>query len=143
MKFRNFEVMIFMTLIPKKMQFFFISLTGQTGKYQNSHPAGLLIFFLILFWIYRKDIDRCKVIYSRLIRMFTASLHRVVLSAILTFYRGGKMWEFEFVCTDLILDLLSVHSNIDQAIQYMFGKHEYKFTSKCKIIVHVFYKITM
>lgn len=49
-------------------------------------------------------------------------MHRIVLNAILTFYREGKLWEVEFACTDLIVGLMEIHREPEEGINDVICK---------------------
>ncbi|XP_074036153.1 uncharacterized protein isoform X2 [Leptinotarsa decemlineata] len=65
----------------------------------------------------RKKAEECMKSYSQLIRLFRPEMHRIILNAIITFYREGKLWEIEFACTDLIVQLLQIYQDAEEGIE--------------------------
>ncbi|KAG5865520.1 hypothetical protein JTB14_011578, partial [Gonioctena quinquepunctata] len=65
----------------------------------------------------RKKAEECMESYAQLIRLFRPEMHRIILNAIITFYREGQLWEIEFACTDLIVLLLGIYINPEEGIE--------------------------
>lgn len=58
-----------------------------------------------------------------MIRIFKPYLLRIVLSAIITFYREGKLWEDEFACTDLLVYLMEIYPDPEEAVHDIICKY--------------------
>ncbi|KAJ8972788.1 hypothetical protein NQ317_004471, partial [Molorchus minor] len=64
----------------------------------------------------KKKSGECMKTYSKLIRIFDPGMHRTILNSIIVFYREGQMWKFEFACTYLIVDLLTIYHDFEEVV---------------------------
>ncbi|KAJ8923068.1 hypothetical protein NQ315_001617 [Exocentrus adspersus] len=64
----------------------------------------------------RRILQKCMDYYLQLIRMFPVKKHRVVLSALIAFYKDGKLWEIDFPCSEMIAALLQHYTHIEEGI---------------------------
>ncbi|CAG9834298.1 unnamed protein product [Diabrotica balteata] len=63
----------------------------------------------VISWSRRKKSEHCLKVYRRLIKIIDKDMYRIAVNAIVTFYREGKLWEIEFGCTVLIVEILENH----------------------------------
>ncbi|CAH1119184.1 unnamed protein product [Phaedon cochleariae] len=98
----------------------------------------------LVAWTRRRTAERCMASYSKLIRIFRPEMHRIILNAIITFYREGKLWQIEFACTELIVQLLEVYKYAEEGIEDMLYTIETSTlvnVHEAKYIVQVLYEI--
>ncbi|KAJ8959094.1 hypothetical protein NQ318_022351 [Aromia moschata] len=92
----------------------------------------------------KRTTEKCLKSYSRLIRIFHPSMHRIILNAILVFYKEGKLWEFEFACTDLIVDLMMIYTNFEQALDDILNVIETvgeENVTEARYLIQVLYEV--
>lgn len=61
-------------------------------------------------------------VYRKLLTVFSRDMYRIVLSAILTFYREGKLWEVDFACTEMIVFLLETFNEYTDGVNDLICK---------------------
>ncbi|XP_030763615.1 uncharacterized protein LOC115888156 [Sitophilus oryzae] len=92
----------------------------------------------------KKQAMECMNSYSELIRLFPKSTHRVVLNALIIFYKEGKLWTIEFRLTELICDLLYLYDDIEEALEDILSTAEQtSLTSnvETRMLIKVLYEI--
>ncbi|CAH1987603.1 unnamed protein product [Acanthoscelides obtectus] len=73
----------------------------------------------IIFWIRKKQYERCMQLFDRFVRQLDNDLQRVVLNSIIIFYKEGKLWEVEFACKDMFIIIMEVHQHPEECIEDM------------------------
>ncbi|XP_028135366.1 uncharacterized protein LOC114330242 [Diabrotica virgifera virgifera] len=68
----------------------------------------------VISWSRRKKSEHCLKVYRRLIRIIDKDMYRIAVGAIVTFYREGRLWEIEFGCTVLIVEILENHVDMKE-----------------------------
>ncbi|XP_076261153.1 protein EFR3 homolog cmp44E-like [Rhynchophorus ferrugineus] len=92
----------------------------------------------------KKKARECMHSYSQLIRLFPKSTHRVILNALIIFYKEGKLWTIEFRLTELICDLLYLYNDIEEALEDILSTAEQTSLSsnvETRMLIKVLYEI--
>nr|CAH7758043.1 unnamed protein product [Callosobruchus chinensis] len=71
----------------------------------------------LIFWARKKKLQRVMKQFAKMIRLFKRIMHRIILNAVITFYKEARLWEVEFPCTDLVIQLLEVYKNAEEGIE--------------------------
>ncbi|VEN42891.1 unnamed protein product [Callosobruchus maculatus] len=71
----------------------------------------------IIFWARKKKLQQVIKQFTRMIRLFKRIMHRIILNAVITFYKEARLWEVEFPCTELVIQLLEVYKNAEEGIE--------------------------
>ncbi|CAH1987811.1 unnamed protein product [Acanthoscelides obtectus] len=71
----------------------------------------------LIYWARRRKLHRVMKQFNKMIRLFKRVMHRIILNAVITFYKEGRLWEVEFPCTELVIRLLEVYRNAEEGIE--------------------------
>ncbi|VEN47996.1 unnamed protein product [Callosobruchus maculatus] len=82
----------------------------------------------IIFWIRKKEYERCLKSFDNFVRQLDNDLQRVALNSVIVFYKEGKLWEVEFACKEMVIIVMEVYKQPEECIEDMLHTIE---TSTC------------